>query len=69
MQIEQITDVVLLKKKLRAAQSHRDRLDLYEHASEIEGLNLDILRIQMRLEEIAPEPLRAKSAQDVIDLG
>jgi hypothetical protein len=58
MQIEQITDVDLLKKKLHAAQCHLDRLDLYEQAGEIKELDLDILRLQMRLEEVAPEPLK-----------
>ena len=41
---------------LHAAHSHRDRLELNTQETEFKELEMDILRIQMRLEELAPEP-------------
>jgi len=69
-QIEKMTNVVYLKKMLHAAQCHRDRLELNEHPADMDDINLDILRLKMRLEEIAPEPLTAKGTEDALtDIG
>ena len=55
MIIEKITDAALLKKMLQASYAHKDRLDLDKESAKSEELDLDILRIKMRLEEIDPQ--------------
>jgi len=57
MQIEQIKDVKLLKSMAEAAECHLKRIDLTdtmnnEKFKEIQDMEHDILRIQIRIAEI-----------------